>query len=92
MPRASSVVDLLDEKPRIDDAPGADDGDLPLVEDPGGDVVELERLAVADDRVARVRAALVAADEVGALGEQVDDLALALVAPLRADDHGGGHG
>jgi hypothetical protein len=55
-------------------------------------VVELERLAVADDRVARVRAALVAADEFGALGEQVDDLALALVAPLRADDHGGGHG
>ena len=65
---------------------------LARVEDPGRDVVELERLAADDDRVARVRAALVAADEFGALGEQVDDLALALVAPLRADDHGGGHG
>ena len=44
-----------------------------------------------DDRVPGVRAALVAADEVGVLGEQVDDLALALVAPLRADDDGRRH-
>ena len=36
--------------------------------------------------------ALVAADDVRLAREQVDDLALALVAPLRADDHGGGHG
>ena len=59
---------------------------------PDGHVAELVRLAVGDDRVAGVRAALVAADEVGVLREQVDDLALALVAPLRADDHGRGHG
>src|SRR5207247_3361370 len=39
------------------------------------------------DRVARVRAALIAHDEVGALGEHVDDLPLALVPPLSADDH-----
>ena len=38
-----------------------------------------------------VGAALVAADEVGLLREQVDDLALALVAPLRPDDDGRGH-
>ena len=55
------------------------------VEDPGGDQVELELLAVADDRVAGVVAALEAHDRVGALGEQVGDLALALVAPLGAD-------
>ena len=35
--------------------------------------------------------ALVAAHEVGLLGEQVDDLAFPLVAPLRPDDHGRGH-
>ena len=35
--------------------------------------------------------AVVAADEIRVAGEQVDDLALALVAPLRADDHGRGH-
>ena len=58
---------------------------------PDGICADLVRLAVDDDRVPGVRAALVAADEVGVLGEQVDDLALALVAPLRADDHGRGH-
>ena len=47
--------------------------------------MELELLAVADDRVAGVVAALEAHDRVGALGEQVGDLALALVAPLGAD-------
>ena len=60
-------------------------------QDPRGHLPELVRLAVGDDRVARVRAALVTADEVGVLGEQVDDLALALVTPLRADDHGRRH-
>ncbi len=50
--------------------------------------MELELLAVADDRVAGVVAALEADDRVRVLGEQVDDLALALVAPLGADyDH-----
>ena len=37
-----------------------------------------------------VVAALVAGDDGERLGEQVDDLALALVAPLGADDDGGG--
>jgi hypothetical protein len=61
------------------------------MEDSRGHVVELEFLAVGDDRVPRVRPALVAADEVGVLGEQVDDLALAFVAPLRPDNHGRRH-
>ena len=55
-------------------------------------MLELVGLAVGDDRVARVRAALVAADEVRVLGEQIDDLPLALVAPLRTDDDCRGHG
>ena len=46
---------------------------------------------VADDRVAGVVAALEADDDVGVLGEQVDDLALALIAPLGADDHDAWH-
>jgi hypothetical protein len=54
-------------------------------------VVELELLAAGDDRVSRVGAALVAADEVGVLGKQIDDLALSLVPPLSTDDDGGGH-
>ena len=60
-------------------------------DDPGRDLADLVGLVLDDDRVARVRATLVTADEVGLLGEQVDDLALALVAPLRADDDGRGH-
>ena len=52
---------------------------------------ELAGLAAGDDRVPGVRPAVVAADEIRVLGEQVDDLALALVAPLGPDDHGRGH-
>ena len=54
--------------------------------------MELELLAVADDRVAGVVAALKAHDHVGLLGEQVGDLSLSLVAPLGADDHDSWHG
>ncbi len=43
-------------------------------------------LAADDQRVAGVVAALESRDRGGALGEQVDDLALALVAPLGPDD------
>ena len=60
-------------------------------EDPRRELAELERLAADDDRVPGVRAALVAADDVRLLRKQVDDLALALVAPLRADDDGRRH-
>ena len=49
-------------------------------------------LLVADaDGVARVGATLVAGDDVGVLGEQVDDLSLSFVAPLGADDDLDGH-
>ena len=84
------VVELVDHDLRVDDAPRADRRRL-AGDDPRGDLPDLVRLAVDDDRVPGVRAALVAADEVRLLGEQVDDLALPLVAPLRTDDHGGRH-
>jgi hypothetical protein len=81
-------VDLLGEHARIDDRAVADDAELAGIEDPGGDQVELPGLPVAHDRVTGVVAALEAHDGVRALGEEVDDLALALVAPLGAyDDH-----
>ena len=85
------VVELLDEDPGVDDAARAEHA-LLAPEDPRGHVLELVGLAVGDDRVAGVGAALVAADEVAVLGEQIDDLPLALVAPLRADDDCRGHG
>ncbi len=52
---------------------------------------QLVGVAVDDQRVAGIVAALEAHDDVGALGQPVDDLALALVAPLGADHDDVGH-
>ena len=90
-PARLEVVQLLDEHRRIDDAAGAEHA-LLAPEDPRGHVPELVRLPVGDDRVPGVRPALVAADDVRVLRQQVDDLALALVTPLRPDDDGRWHG
>ena len=90
MPRSVEQVDLVDEDLCIDDAaradhrPGAGD-------DAARHLPELPRLAADDDRVPGVGPALIAAHDVRILGEQVDDLALALVAPLRADHDGRWH-
>ena len=84
-------VELGDEHFRIDDAAGAQDRGLAR-QDSRRDLADLVRLAARDDRVTGVRAALIAAHDVRLLGEQVDDLALPFVAPLRTDDYGRGHG
>ena len=62
-----------------------------LVEHARGQQPELELLLADEHGVTRVRAALVAGDDGGALRQHVDDLALPLIAPLGADDHDGGH-
>ena len=59
----------------------------PRVEHAARHELELEHLAVDDERVARVVAALVADAHRRFLGEVVGDPALALVAPLGTDDH-----
>ena len=64
----------------------ADEAAHVLVQDAGGNQREDGLAPVDDERVARVVAALEASDGGGALGQQIDDLALALIAPLRADD------
>ena len=84
-------VDLGGQHLRVDHDAVADDARLAGVEDPARDQVELPRLALAHDRVPGVVAALEADDRVGPLGEQVDDLPLALVAPLGAHDHDAWH-
>ena len=88
---AAQALQLLDQHRRVDHHPIADHARLARVEDPGRDQVELELVAVADDRVAGVVAALEARHDVGLLGEQVGELSLALVAPLGAHDHDSGH-
>ena len=91
-PPPPQLVDLRAQHHRVHHHAVADRAELAGVEDPGRDQVELEGLAVADDRVAGVVAALEADHEVGLLGEQVDDLPLPLVAPLGADDYHSWHG
>ena len=85
------LVELGDQHLRVDDAAVADHARL-AADDSARQRADLVRLVADHDRVAGVRPALVAADDVGVLGEQVDDLALAFVPPLRADDDGGRHG
>src|SRR5271166_1529421 len=62
-----------------------------VVEDPARYELQRERLAVHDDGVAGIVAALVADDQIHVLGEEVGELALPLVAPLGSDHHGRGH-
>jgi hypothetical protein len=50
--------------------------------------VEGVAFALDDDAVPGVRAAVVADDSVVLAGEEVDDLALAFIAPLEADNRG----
>ena len=61
---------------------------FPRAQDAGGDEVQDVFRAADDDGVAGVVAALGADDDVGLLGEDVDDLAFAFVAPLGADQNG----
>ena len=62
------------------------------MEDTGRDQVE-DILLVSDaDSVARIRASLVARNDVDLLGEHVDNLSLPLVPPLGADDDLNWHG
>ena len=60
------------------------------MEDARGDLPQDELRITDDDRVAGVGTSLVANHELSPLGQHVDQLALALVAPLRTDDHHAG--
>ena len=55
-------------------------------QDAGGNQVQYGFLAVDDQRVAGVVAALEAHDRTDFLGEQIDDLALAFIAPLGTEN------
>ena len=87
----AEVGDLFEEARRVDDDAVADDGRHVGAEDAGRQQGELEGAVAVDDGVAGVGAAVVADHEVVLVGEQIDDLALGLVAPLQADDTGAGH-
>ena len=85
------ALDLVEEGPRVDHHAVADHRELARPHHPGGEQAQLVADAVDDERVAGIMPALEANDDVGALGQPVDDLALALVPPLRPDDDDIGH-
>ena len=78
-------VELVQEDARIDHDPVSDDRRYVFVEDPTRHELESEGLAVHDHRMTGVVTALVADDEVHLFGDEVGELALTLVTPLRAD-------
>ena len=84
-------VDLLQQLQRIGDHAIADEARPAGMQNAGGDQVQHMLAAADDDGVAGVAAALVAHDQVGLRGQHVDDLAFAFIAPLGANENGGGH-
>ena len=78
--------DLAEQRRRVDHHAVADHAIDPRPQDPGRDQRELVGDAIDHDRVAGVRPPLVAHDHVMLIAEEVDDLSLGLVAPLKAHD------
>ncbi len=78
-------LDLLQQGPGIHHHAVADDGEL-AAHQARGQQAQLVGLVADDEGMAGIVAALEAHHHVGAFRQPVDDLALALVAPLRADD------
>ena len=80
-------LDLVHQDDRVDDDAVADDVHRIRAENAGGDGVEHEAVPVEHEGMARVGTALEAGDHLVTGRQDVDDLALALVAPLEAEDH-----
>ena len=78
------AINFLEQADGVDDDAVADDAGGAPAKDAGGDEVQDVFGPADDDRVAGVGAALGAHDDVGLLGQEIDDLALTLVAPLGA--------
>jgi histidinol dehydrogenase len=84
-------VDLVEQGRQVDDDTVRDDRDDVVVQHTARGELEGVPLVVDDDGVPGVVSALVAHDVRVLLREQVDDLGLAFVTPLGADDDGDGH-
>ena len=78
------LVDFREQRLRIDDDAVADDARHAVVQDARRDEMQHELLAFDVYRVTGVVATLVARHDREVRRQQIDDLALALVAPLRA--------
>ena len=88
-PVRDQLVDLREQRLDVEHHSVADRAPHAGVQNSARDLVEHERLVADVHGVAGVGAALVANDPVRALGEDINELALAFVSPLRADDDDG---
>jgi hypothetical protein len=79
------LVDLREQRLRIDDDAVADDAGDALMQDARGQKTQHELAAVRVDGVSRVVSALIPRDDLEIRRQQIDDLALALVTPLRTE-------
>jgi hypothetical protein len=86
------AVELCQEGAGIDDDPVTDHAERARIQDAAGHEVEPVLLPTRHHCVSGVVPALGTHHHVHAVGEQVDDLALALVAPLSADEDSDAHG
>jgi hypothetical protein len=88
---ALQLCHLVEEGLGIEHHAIADHGQLRGAQHAGGQQRQLVGLAIDDERMAGIVAALEAHDDIGLLRQPVDDLALPFVAPLGADDDNIGH-
>ncbi len=79
------VVEFLDQGDGIDYRAVADHADLARVQRAGRNQAQDELLSVDDQGMGRVVAPLETDDDIGVGRQQIDDLALTLIAPLCAD-------
>src|SRR6185436_9948409 len=84
--QAGQLLDLLEQRLRIDDHAVANGAHHAVVEDARRNQVQHELLAADIDRVAGVVAALITRHPLEARRHQIDDLSLAFVAELGAEN------
>src|SRR5262249_4794109 len=84
-PESTQPLDLIHQTHRVNHHTIADDTDLSPAEDPRGNEVKNKFSLSNKDRVARVVPALSTDYDVRRPGQNVNDLSLALVAPLGPD-------
>lgn len=81
------TADFGDQRMRIDHDAVTDDGQLAGTHDAGRQKRKLVADTIDDKRMAGIVAALIPHNDICPLGQPVDNLAFAFVAPLRADHH-----
>src|SRR5262245_25573927 len=84
----TQLVQFLEQHLRINDHAAAHEAASVWIKNPRWHEMNFERAKLVDDSMPRVVAAIVARDQVGAPRKIINCLALALVTPLRTNNHG----